>query len=56
MFGSTHVQVARLIFVVARAGMIDVGQAVERQLAVALESRALIDAASRRHSSFAYSL
>ena len=33
----------RLIFLVARAGVIDVGQAVERQLTVALESRGLID-------------
>ena len=45
-------QVARLVFVVARAGMIDVGQAVERELAVALEARGLIDERSVRDSAF----
>ena len=34
-----HVKVARLIFFVPRAGMIDVGQAIERQLAIARKSR-----------------
>ena len=36
-------QVAGLIFVVARAGVIDVGEAIEGELAVALEARGLID-------------
>ena len=36
-------QVARLVFVVARAGMIDIGQPVERELAIAFETRGLID-------------
>ena len=34
-----HDQVAWLVLVVPRAGVIDVGEAVERQLAVAFESR-----------------
>jgi hypothetical protein len=38
-----YVQVAGLIFVVPRAGMIDVGEAVEGEFAVAFEPRRLID-------------
>ena len=36
--GIEHDQVAGLIFFVARAGMVDVGETVEGELAVALES------------------
>ena len=43
MFGSSDDEVAGLIFVVARAGMIDVGQPVEGELAIAFESRGLVD-------------
>ena len=38
MLGVEHVQVARLIVVVAGAGVIDVGQPIEGQFAVALEA------------------
>jgi len=36
-------QMARLILVMARTGMIDIGQSVKRQLPVALVSRGLVD-------------
>ena len=39
MLVSSDVQVAGLVFFVARAGMIDVGQAVEGEHAVALKAR-----------------
>ena len=36
-------QVARLVFFVARAGMVDIRQPVERELPVAFETSGLID-------------
>ena len=43
-----HEQVAGLIFFVARAGMIDVGEAIEGELAVAFEARGLVHQRARR--------
>ena len=43
-----HDEMARLVFFVARAGVIDVGEAVEGEHAVALEARRLIDERARR--------
>ncbi len=39
ILGSRTMQVAGLIFFVAGAGMVDVGEAVEGELAVAFETR-----------------
>ena len=37
--GIEHVQMARLIFLMARTGIVDVGEAIESELAVALKAR-----------------
>ena len=45
-------EMARLILFVARAGMIDVGEAIEGKLAIAFESRGLVNERCDRDSVF----
>ena len=47
-------QVAGLVFIVARAGMIYVGEAIEGELAITLEARGLIDERPRAMKLFVF--